>query len=140
MIPLCSYHFILEAFSKLANGKQEKIYSMYFIYRVSCYDALSDNPVLLPSECQQGTLDFFPSLVIVYESTQRGWRHSVPKLIVLEGITSIGRHPTHLERSALLGNHDGMDLLSLLKTIIKRYKKPDFLDESLHCSLFESKL
>lgn len=94
---------------------------MCFRYRLSCYDVLSDNPVFLPSECQQGTLDFFPLLIVVYESTQRGWRHSVPKLIVRGGITSIGKHPTHVERSALLGNHDVMDLLSLLRTIIKRY-------------------
>ena len=46
--PLCSHHFILVAFNKLADGKQEKIYSMYFICRVSCNDPVSDNPVLLP--------------------------------------------------------------------------------------------
>ena len=31
---------------------------------------------------------------------------TLTKWIVWEGITSIGRHPTHLERSALLRNHD----------------------------------
>lgn len=67
-------------------------------------------------------MDFFPLLVVVYESTQRGWRHSVPKLIVCEDITSIGKHPTHVERSALLGNHDVMDL--------QRGTQRDFLDES----------
>ena len=49
------------AFDKLVDGKQEKIYLIYFIHSVSCY-VLSDNSLLLPSKRQQGILDFLPLL------------------------------------------------------------------------------
>ena len=53
------FHFGSRGFQKLVDGKQYilHVYSMYFIHRAQCYDVLSDNPVLLPSECQQGILD-----------------------------------------------------------------------------------
>ena len=73
------------------------MYSLHFIYRVSCYDVLSDNPVLLPSECQQGTLDFFPLLIVVYKSESPVNALPVPIDIV-----------PYLERSALLGSHELM--------------------------------